>query len=65
MKELLYWIVEWIAKTCNSSYWARLYYSSQREREKGKSHQSAIRALAFKWIRILYRCRKTKPGTTK
>ncbi|MCU6180300.1 IS110 family transposase [Enterobacter roggenkampii] len=50
--------VEWTAKTVNSSYWARLYY--QGLREKGKSHQSAIRALAFKWIRIIYRCWKTK-----
>ncbi|WP_142889867.1 transposase, partial [Klebsiella pneumoniae] len=30
--------VEWAAKTVNSSYWAKLYY--QRQREKGKSHQS-------------------------
>jgi transposase len=50
--------VEWAAKTVNSSYWARLYYQGQRE--KGKSHQSAIRALAFKWIRIIYRCWKTR-----
>uniref|UniRef100_UPI00292D4E54 transposase n=1 Tax=Klebsiella michiganensis TaxID=1134687 RepID=UPI00292D4E54 len=50
--------VEWAAKTVNSSYWARLYY--QGLREKGKSHQSAIRALAFKWIRIIYRCWKTR-----
>ncbi|QAS67835.1 hypothetical protein KOCBH_05418 [Klebsiella michiganensis] len=28
--------------------------------KKGKSHQSAIRALAFKWIRIIYRCWKTR-----
>lgn len=32
--------VEWTAKTVNSSYWVRLYYLGQRE--KGKSHQSAI-----------------------
>ena len=50
--------VEWAAKTVNASYWARLYY--QGLREKGKSHQSAIRALAFKWIRIIYRCWKTR-----
>lgn len=50
--------VEWAAKTVNSSYWARFYY--QGLREKGKSHQSAIRALAFKWIRIIYRCWKTR-----
>lgn len=50
--------VEWAAKTVNSSYWAKLYYQGMRE--KGKSHQSAIRALAFKWIRIIYRCWKTR-----
>ncbi|GKW10657.1 hypothetical protein PEC301899_09390 [Pectobacterium carotovorum subsp. carotovorum] len=50
--------VEWAAKTVNSSYWARLYYQSPRE--KGKSHQSAIWALVFKWIRIIYRCWKTR-----
>jgi hypothetical protein len=36
------------------SFWARAYYSQQRE--KGKSHQAAVRALAFKWIRIIWRC---------
>ena len=50
--------VEWTAKTVNSSSWARLNYQGQRE--KGKSHQSAIRALAFKWIRIIYHCWKTR-----
>ena len=38
------------------STWARAYYDLQRER--GKSHHAAIRALAFKWIRIIYRCWK-------
>ena len=50
--------VEWAAKTVHTSYWAGIYY--QRQRSKGKSHQSAVRALAFKWIRIIYRCWKTK-----
>lgn len=50
--------VEWAAMTVNSSYWAKLYY--QDLREKGKSHQSAIRALEFKWIRIIYRCWKAR-----
>ncbi len=36
------------------SRWARAYYELQRER--GKGHHAAIRALAFKWIRILWRC---------
>ena len=46
--------VEWAAQTINKSYWAGLYYYQQRA--KGCSHQAAVRALAFKWIRILYRC---------
>jgi transposase len=40
------------------SFWARAYYEQQRG--KGQSHQAAVRALAFKWIRIIYRCWKTK-----
>ena len=50
--------VEWAAQTINKSYWAGLYYYQQRA--KGCSHQAAVRALAFKWIRILYRCWKTR-----
>ena len=50
--------VEWAAQTVNKSYWAGLYYHQQRA--KGCSHQAAVRALAFKWIRILYRCWKTR-----
>ena len=36
------------------SDWARVYYAQQRQR--GKSHHAALRALAYKWIRILWRC---------
>ena len=50
--------VEWAAQTINKSYWAGAYYCQQRD--KGCSHQAALRALAFKWIRILYRCWKTQ-----
>ena len=50
--------VEWSAQTINKSYWAGLYYYQQRA--KGSSHRAAVRALAFKWIRILYRCWKTR-----
>ena len=46
--------VEWAAQTINKSAWAGAYYRQQRA--KGSSHQTAVRALAFKWIRILYRC---------
>lgn len=37
-----------------ASVWADAYYNMLRD--KGKSHHSAIRSLAFKWIRIMYRC---------
>ena len=34
--------------------WAREFYNIKRG--SGKTHYQAIRALAFKWIRILYAC---------
>ena len=48
---------KWAAQTINKSFWAGAYYRQQRA--KGSSHQAAVRALAFKWIRILYRCWQT------
>ena len=50
--------VEWAAQTINRSFWAGAYYRQQRA--KGSSHHIAVRALAFKWIRILYRCWQTR-----
>ena len=50
--------VEWAAKTIYTSFWAGAYYHQQRH--KGASHQMAVRSLAFKWIRILYRCWKSQ-----
>jgi len=38
--------------------WAKAYYELQRQR--GKSHNAAVRALAYKWIRILFRCWKDR-----
>ena len=49
--------VEWAAQTINKSYWAGAYYRQQRA--KGCKRQVALRALAFKWIRIVYRCWQT------
>jgi transposase len=46
--------VEWAAESTRHSFWARAYY--QQQRDKSASHQAAVRALAFKWIRILFRC---------
>ncbi|WP_370278575.1 IS110 family transposase [Pontibacterium sp.] len=50
--------VEWAAQTINKSFWAGEYY--QQQRSKGCTYQAAVRALAFKWIRILYRCWKAR-----
>lgn len=36
------------------SAWAKAYYDQQKSR--GKGHNAAIRALAFKWVRIIHRC---------
>lgn len=46
--------VEWAGQTVRYSFWAKAYYEQQKR--KGKPHNTIIRALAFKWIRILYRC---------
>jgi transposase len=46
--------VEWAAESTRHSFWAQVYY--QQQRDQGKAHQAAVRALAFKWLRILYRC---------
>jgi transposase len=48
--------IEWAAKSVGQSYWAGLYYAQQKA--KGNSHQSAVRALAYKWVRILFKCWK-------
>ncbi|HZD07281.1 MAG TPA: transposase [Candidatus Limnocylindrales bacterium] len=34
--------------------WAKKFYQTQRAR--GQNHHSALRSLAFKWIRIIFRC---------
>jgi transposase len=46
--------VEWAAESTRHAFWAQVY--DQPQRDQGKAHQAAVRALAFKWIRILYRC---------
>jgi len=49
--------VEWAAQTINKSFWAAAFY--RQHRDQGSTHQAAVRALAYKWIRILYRCWQT------
>jgi transposase len=46
--------VEWAGQTVVHSAWARVYY--HRMVAKGKHHHTIMRALAFKWIRILWKC---------
>ena len=49
--------VEWAGQTVRYSAWAQVYY--ERMRKKGKKHVVILRALAFKWIRVLFHCWKT------
>ena len=46
--------IDFAGQTINKSAWAGAYYRQQRA--KGASHNVAVRALAYKWIRVLYRC---------
>ena len=50
--------VEWAARNDSAILLGRRLLSQQRD--EGCSHQAALRALAFKWIRILYRCWQTR-----
>lgn len=45
---------EFAAASLPFSPWALAVYREQRDR--GAAHHAAIRALAFRWIRILFRC---------
>lgn len=47
---------EFAAQSIRYSTWARAYYDQMRGR--GLRHPAAVRTLAFKWIRIIYRCWK-------
>ncbi|MEM9009342.1 MAG: transposase [Cyanobacteria bacterium P01_F01_bin.86] len=46
--------VEWVDQARRLSPWSQAFYLQQKR--SGKSHQKAIRALAYKWGRILWRC---------
>jgi transposase len=51
-------LVEFAGMSVMYSTWARLYYQDQIR--KGKKHPAAVRTLAFKWLRILFRCWKER-----
>jgi transposase len=46
--------VEWAGQTVRYSGWAREYYEAKLK--AGQAHAQILRALAFKWIRILWKC---------
>jgi hypothetical protein len=46
--------VAWAAASTRHAFWAQVYY--QQQRDQGKAHQAAVRALACTWSRILSRC---------
>src|ERR1022692_1288576 len=45
---------EWANCSIRTCGWARQHYD--RQRSKGKGHHASVRSVAFKWIRILFRC---------
>jgi len=45
---------EFAAHSIPRSKWAKACYDSQKS--KGKTHHAAVRALAYKWMRILFAC---------
>jgi transposase len=47
-------LIEWAGQTVRYCHWARTYY--ERMLKKGKKHPAILRALAFKWIRVLWKC---------
>jgi transposase len=51
-------IIEWAGQSILYCDWARAYYDQQKA--KGKRHWAIVRALAFKWLRILWKCWTTR-----
>jgi transposase len=46
--------IEWAGQTVKYCPWAKAYYEQMKAKDKG--HWAILRALAFKWIRILWKC---------
>jgi len=46
--------IEWAGQTVTYSTWAAAYYQQQKDR--GADRWTILRSLAFKWLRILWRC---------
>jgi transposase len=50
---------EFAEHSLRRSPWAQAYYKMLRQK-RNAGHQAAVRSLAFKWIRIIYRCWKNR-----
>ena len=50
--------VEWAGLTVMYSAWAKTYYEQMKA--KGKGRHVILRALAGKWIRVLWKCWQTR-----
>lgn len=46
--------VEWAGQSVRQCAWAKVFYLQRKQ--LGKDHSSILRALAFRWIRVIYRC---------
>ena len=46
---------EWAGQSILYCDWAEAYNRAQRD-DKNKSHHAAVRSLAYKWMRIAFRC---------
>jgi len=46
--------IEWAGQTVVYCPWAKAYYERMKAKDKG--HWAILRALAFKWVRILWKC---------
>lgn len=57
-KFLLQTFHEYAAQSIRYSDWAAAYYRMLKQ--KGKRHHAAVRALAFKWVRVIFRCWKSR-----
>ena len=49
---------EFAGQSIEQSEWARAFYDSKKA--AGMGHHAALRALAYKWIRIIFRCWKDR-----
>lgn len=49
-------LIEWAGCSLVSSGWAKAFYDIKREEHPKASHWSILRRLAYKWLRVLFRC---------